>query len=158
MKHTLQTIDVESIRRWDKPLPRRCLVDRDKEIMRLCENRNILHLGAADAPFHKEKARDGSLLHWKVRTIASSVLGIDQDKAAINYLRSKHGISDIVLGDACQIHTEHQYEVVLCCDIIEHVSNPGLLLDSCLRCITPKGCLVITTANAMSLKLAFRAL
>lgn len=158
MKHSLQIIDIESIRRWGKPLPRKCLIERDEEILRLCKNRNVLHLGAAGAPFHKERAYNGSLLHQKVSTVASSLLGIDQDTDAIDYLRSEHNINNIVVGDACQVKIENPYDVVLCCDIIEHVRNPGLLLDSCRRCITSEGCLVVTTVNATSLKLALRAL
>ncbi len=154
----LRPVDVESFGKWSKPLPSRCLVDRDKEIVSLCTNRTVLHLGAADAPFHKEKARDGCLLHQKIKTVATQVFGIDLNEEAVNYLRTEHGITDIAVGDACQIDMDHAHEVVLCCDIIEHVSNPGLLLDSCRRCITPDGVLVLTTANATSLKLPLRAL
>ncbi len=157
-KHRLRPVDVESLGRWSKPLPSQCLIDRDDEILRLCRNRTVLHLGAADAPFHKEKARVGSLLHQKVKTVATRVSGIDLNEEAVNYLRTEHGITDIAVGDACQTDTEHPHEVVLCCDIIEHVSNPGLLLDSCRQCMTSDGVLVVTTANATSLKLAFRAL
>lgn len=156
--HRLHPVDVESLGTWSKTLPSQCLIDRDGEILGLCSNRTVLHLGAADAPFHREKARDGCLLHQKVRSVAAEVLGIDQDEEAVRYLQTVHGMTDITLADACQIQVKQPYEVVLCCDIIEHVSNPGLLLDSCRQCMAPDGILVLTTANAASLKLAGRAL
>jgi SAM-dependent methyltransferase len=158
MKHRLHQVDVESLSKWSKPLPSKCLIVRDDEILRLCKNRKVIHLGAADAPFHKEKARVGNLLHQKVKTVATQVFGIDLNEEAVNYLRTEHGITDITVGDACQLDMKHSYEVILCCDIIEHVSNPGLLLDSCRRCMKSDGVLVLTTANATALKLAFRAL
>jgi hypothetical protein len=51
-----------------------------------------------------------------------------------------------------------RFERVLCCDIIEHVSNPGLLLDRCRSLLAPESRLVLTTVNGTALKSSLRAL
>lgn len=153
------TVTEHSYRDWTKRLPRHCLVDRDAAILELCRGKSVLHLGAADAPFHKEKARDGSLLHQKVSAVASKVLGIDHDKEAVEWLRREHGISNISVIDATQMNDKGgNYDIVLCCDIIEHVVDVSGLIRSCRQYMNPETTLLISTINALGLKMALRAL
>jgi SAM-dependent methyltransferase len=135
---------------WSKSIPRRCWVDRDATVVELCRGRRVAHLGAADSPMHEAKARDGSLLHMQVRRAARSVVGFDSN-----------GIDDIVVTDACQPPDPSycgSFDVVLCCDIIEHVGNVAGLLGACRTLMRDDGLLVITTINATGLKPALRAL
>jgi len=146
---------------WEKRLPKGCLVDRDAAILELCKGKAVLHIGAADSPFHKESAAAGRLLHQKLKPAARTLLGIDVDREAVDILRDNHGIRDIICADAASLPQDPRlkqvFDVVLCCDIIEHVTNPGELLDSCKRFMGPETLLVITTINALALKLGLRA-
>lgn len=44
-----------------------------------------------------------------------------------------------------------KFDVILAADIIEHLSNPGLFLDSCARNLKLNGRLIITTPNCYNL-------
>lgn len=149
---------------WEKKIPGHCLVDRNKALLKLCTGKRILHLGAADYPFHKEAALDNNLLHQKIEQVAKEVVGIDQNAEAIYYLRVHHGINNIIYADttnALDISDERLkqvFDVILCCDIIEHVENPGMLIKFCSEYMKDNTLLVITTINASSIKNALRAL
>lgn len=159
----LASVDVKSLDRWEKKFPKRCVVDRDSAIVRLSENKRVLHLGAADAPFHMEKAKAGKLLHQKVRKVARKVVGLDSDAEAVAWLQAEVGIDDIRCGDVMKPPEDHvwfdePFDTVLCTDVIEHVENPGLLLGACKRYLSARGTLVLSTINATSGKPFLRAL
>jgi len=147
---------------WDKAIPRRCFIDRDATLLDLCRNQKVLHLGAADYPFHEQSAKEGNLLHQKLQRVARSLVGIDQNREAVEYLRKHHGIDNIIHADTTsQINDQRlseNFDIILCCDIIEHVDNPGMLLEFCKQYLSGSILLVITTINATSIKNALRAL
>ncbi len=159
----LVNIDDKDMAAWVKHIPRGCLVNREDAIVDLCRGKTVLHLGAADSPFHRQKGADNALLHQKVRAVAAGIVGIDADKEAVECLRAECGIDDILVGDACTAAGEVEelrgrlFDVVLCCDIIEHVSNVSALLGTCKSFLAPSGVVVISTINATSLKAAVRA-
>jgi len=135
------------------------LVERDAAIIDLCRGKRVLHLGA-DAPFHASKAAAGELLHTKVAAVARELIGLDSDTQAVRELQWEYGVSDIVPGDAADPPIgalERDYDVVLACDIIEHVPDAGRLLRSC-RAVGRGANLVVTTINATGAKPALRAL
>ncbi|NJL07917.1 MAG: methyltransferase domain-containing protein [Methylacidiphilales bacterium] len=146
---------------WTKSIPRDCFIDRDDAIIDYCSDRTVLHIGAADAPFDLEKGKRGELLHQKIKRVASSVLGVDVDEGAVKRLESL-GIEDICICDITQKESEYLYgknfEIILCCDVIEHVNNPGALIGACRRYMAKESILIVTTANATGIKPAIRAL
>jgi SAM-dependent methyltransferase len=149
---------------WGKRIPKGCWVGswvgRDAAIVDLCRGKRVAHLGAADAPFHLDKARAGELLHTKVKLAARELIGFDFCREAVEELRAEFGIDDIIVTDATRPLGEvepHSFDVVLCCDVIEHVSNVGGLLDTCRTLLRPGGLLVVTTINATAAKPAIRA-
>lgn len=156
----LATIGLYDMKAWGKRVPKGCWVDRDGAVLDLCRGKRVAHLGAADAPFHLDKARAGDLLHMKVQRAAAEVVGFDFCRPAVEELRAQFGITDIVVTDATRPLggiEPHRFEVVLCCDIIEHVSNVAGLLQTCRELLQPDGLLVVTTINATALKPAVRA-
>lgn len=145
---------------WAKTLPRNCLVDRDQVITEECRGKCVLHVGACDAPFELNKGTAGKLLHQKVRAVANRIIGLDIDGPAIAALRGL-GVDDIMQADITQDDTVlagETFDVILCCDVIEHVPAPGPLLRACRRYMRPDSKLIVTTVNATALKPALRAL
>jgi 2-polyprenyl-3-methyl-5-hydroxy-6-metoxy-1,4-benzoquinol methylase len=135
-------------------------VDRDRVIINECRGKSVLHVGACDAPFELDKGQSGQLLHQKIRAVASRTVGVDIDGPAIGALREL-GVDDILQADMTQDLTAlagETFDVILCCDVIEHVPSPGLLLQACRRYMRPDSKLVVTTINATALKPALRAL
>ena len=46
---------------------------------------------------------------------------------------------------------ENKFDVIFAADLIEHLSNPGMFLQSCARNLKPNGRLIITTPNCFNL-------
>lgn len=136
------------------------LVVRDAFLLSCCDGKDVLHLGATDSPFTEAAASEGRLLHQQLGGVARSLRGLDVDAAAISMLRSRFGIDDIEWADL-SLDQEARWpaaEVVMCCDVIEHVDNPGVLLENCGRLCLPGGDLIVSTINALSIKIGLRAL
>ena len=143
---------------WGKRIPKNCLIDRDSTIVSICKGKSVLHIGAADSPFHEDKAKQGILLHQKVEHVASELIGVDIDQEAIESLK-KWGVENIILGDirSRDLLSGRIFDVVLCCDVIEHVDGPRQLLDAAARYLGEHSYLIITTINATAVKPALRA-
>jgi 2-polyprenyl-3-methyl-5-hydroxy-6-metoxy-1,4-benzoquinol methylase len=136
------------------------LADRDTWICRVCSGKKVLHLGCVDAPLLEEKARTGRLLHDKLLKVASRVVGVDLDATGIAELERLYPGQKFVVANAESFATKvkaDEYDIILAADIIEHVSNPGLLLDSAASLMCPRSRLVITTPSAFSAKKFFCA-
>jgi hypothetical protein len=147
-------------RSWTKKFPRLPLVDRDAFLVAACGGHSVIHLGAADAPFTRSAFEEGTLLHLRLRAAARSLWGVDSDRASIEFLRTASGVDDIVWSDMSSPSPAplEPAEVVLCADIIEHVSSAGALLAHCHRMCLPGGALVLSTINAMAIRPAIRSL
>ena len=145
---------------WEKKLPRKPLVDRDRYIIEHCRGRDVVHLGACDSPMTMNKGEKGELLHQRLTGECQSLLGIDNDREATEILKTKYHISDIVLGDLSRIDNKLTpiADVVICADLIEHVANVGNLLTNCHRLCREGGILLLSTVHALSLKQVIRAL
>ncbi len=146
---------------WEKKLPGYCFVRRDAEILKLCEGKTVLHLGAADSPMHIDKAMKNELLHQKLSKSAKKLIGIDVDEDAIACLKEKFNITDIYTKqeiDNNKTLSACKYDVVLCADIIEHVLDIEDLISYCKEFMSQKTLLVVTTINALSLKAVVRAI
>jgi SAM-dependent methyltransferase len=144
---------------WEKRLPKSPLIDRDDFILNVCRGRRVVHLGACDTPMAREKAQAGALLHQKLRGVCAELTGYDNDAESIFLLATKFGITDIRLRDLDNPIREptDTADIVVCADVIEHVNNPGILLDSCNQLLSVNGILLLSTINALSLKQSIRA-
>lgn len=144
---------------WTKRIPSGCLVNRDEAILAACRGKSVLHVGACDAPFEVEKGKAGKLLHQKVRAVAERIVGVDIDGPAISALREL-GVDDILQANIISDDTVlagQTFDVVLCCDVIEHVGAAGPLLQACRRFMHSQSLLIVTTINATAIKPALRA-
>lgn len=131
------------------PLPH-SLVNREEFILDICRNQNVLHLGCADSPYTVERIEKGNWLHSKLSKVASACVGIDLDSNSIQQIAEKYGINNIICGNVEKL--DHLklglFDVVVAGEIIEHLNNPGLFLESVRSVLSPSGRLVITTTNA----------
>lgn len=111
-------------------IPRANVVEREKALVGACRGKVVLDIGYA-----------GSLLHGAIKSVASRVYGVDcvepqeEDcfKQDLNYecIVSLPGV-----------------QLILCGEIIEHLSNPGSFLDGLRR--TYQCPLLLTVPNAGS--------
>lgn len=78
---------------------------------------------------------------------ARSVVGVDIDGEAVTHAQIKYGIEARV-GSAESIPAgDDQFDLIVSFETIEHVADPGLFLDECVRVCRPGGALVVSTPN-----------
>jgi len=112
-------------------------------------NMRILHMGCADSGLFYERMKKKDLFHLKLieRFGQNLVYGIDYDKEGLALLR-KAGVDNLFFGDATSIDLQERFDIVFAGEIIEHVPNPGQLLDNIKHLLIDGGELIITTPNA----------
>lgn len=113
----------------------------------------MLHVGCTDAPLTLTKGGEGRLLHQKLEKVASELVGVDVDEPGISIMRNQFGISGLRVDDAETLTTvDSGFEVVVACDVVEHLTSPGRFLERVRDVLAPEGVLVVTVPNAFSLK------
>jgi len=116
------------------------LAERFEAIRPYVTGKRVLDVGAATG------YRRADWMHAMLRDVATSVVGIDLDEAAVAAAQGRG--ADIRVGNAESFDLGETFEVVWAGELIEHLSNVGLFLDSARRHLEPGGSLVLTTPNA----------
>lgn len=137
-------------------------------IKRACKNKKVLHLGAAQGTdsdpiiLHSNKNFKSEFLHSIIIDNAKEVLGLDYNQIAIDNLM-KNGIENIRYCDvtssldfakSCENFSP---DVIIVGELIEHLSNPGLLLDNISRNFKSAE-VIITTPNLLSISYVIQGL
>jgi 2-polyprenyl-3-methyl-5-hydroxy-6-metoxy-1,4-benzoquinol methylase len=135
--------------------------DRFDYLAKIVKGKRVVHIGCTDYPFTIEKYEANALLHQEIMENASDVLGVDLDEDGINFLKRNNPdwklISlDLTQKNNCELFKG--YDLVLFPEVIEHLSNPGGILDSIVSNMDSGSELVITTPNAFSWRAFLRAL
>lgn len=136
-------------------LPKARVVDgRQGIILQKCVGRKVLHLGCVDAGLLPERFPRGELMHQRLSTVASDLWGVDIDADGISFLR-RHGFDKVIVGDVNQFDSiaaaleGRTFDIVVASEIIEHLLNPGLFLNSLGRStIGQQAELIVTLPNA----------
>jgi 2-polyprenyl-3-methyl-5-hydroxy-6-metoxy-1,4-benzoquinol methylase len=138
-------------------IPRLRQIERDPWLLSLVEGKSVLHVGCTDYPLTRERVDQGRLLHQRLQKAARSIVGVDIDVQGIQKLGEmmpdlEFHAHDAERLDECPALQGRQFDVVLCPDVLEHVSNDGLFLGAMRSFIGEGGQLVITTPSAFSIK------
>jgi 2-polyprenyl-3-methyl-5-hydroxy-6-metoxy-1,4-benzoquinol methylase len=129
------------------------LVDRNEFLLTKSVGKKVLHLGCVDSGLLEMKIEQGQLLHLQLVNVASEVWGVDLDKEGLEYLCDR-GINNLICGDVeCLDKIEplrgQKFDIIIAGELIEHLANPGMFLESCKIVMTPASELIITTPNAL---------
>lgn len=115
-----------------------------------------MHLGCVGftdvEPSQRVKLAEHTL-HYRL-TGQADVLGVDYSKEAIQYYRDEGVFNNVIFGDAenlQDLECDENFEVIIAGDVIEHLGNPGRMLDGMRRFCDEKTILVLTTPNAFGL-------
>ena len=101
-----------------------------------CRGRRVLHVGCADhLELIGEKRKAGTWLHQRLTDCASSCIGLDINKEAIDYIRDHVGLTNVYFADftkkiPVEIRSYGLWDKVVLGEIIEHVGNPVAFLKS----------------------------
>lgn len=129
------------------------VVERESEILRLCANKKILHIGCCDFPY--TVIRGENLLHLKLSKVTKNdnLWGIDTSEQGCSLLRDME-FDHILCGSTDQFISElenQSFDIILAGEVIEHVDNPGHFLNSITPIMKNNTELIITTVNATSI-------
>ncbi|MBW8886647.1 MAG: methyltransferase domain-containing protein [Fibrobacteres bacterium] len=118
--------------------------------MDLCRGKDVLHLGFIQHSHLYEKLiAEGKWLHGQLRSVAKRLAGIDYLASDVEAISAKYGY-ECYAGDAMRLEgvpLRDTFDVILCGELIEHIENPGLMLDGIKRFMHADSVLAITTPN-----------
>ena len=117
--------------------------NRSDYIVSKCNNKNVLHIGACDAPYTNQKFPNKKLLHQKLESVCKTLVGIDIEETSVMYLASK-GIN-IELCSIEEYKPNKIFDVVIFGETIEHLHDFNNFLTSLKKVCTANHTLVITT-------------
>ncbi len=130
---------------------------REKFIIELSKNKNVIHFGFLDVPFLKEKIESHSLLHLRIKNVANELFGIDVDQGFLDeYRKLTDDYSNAILNIQESFDDEVNltgYDLILFPEVLEHVINPGSALRN-LRLLSEQNnnaTVCITVPNAFNL-------
>lgn len=134
--------------------------DREQFLQAYCTNKTVLHLGCADALQLDVRAAHERHLHLLLMRSARRVIGVDLDANAIEHLSKQYHVPDLYVGNVehLDLPVNETFDAIVVGELLEHVNNPGLFLDSVSRYISPTTELVLTTPNLLSLKMFLHTL
>jgi 2-polyprenyl-3-methyl-5-hydroxy-6-metoxy-1,4-benzoquinol methylase len=125
-------------------------------IASIVEGKSVIHYGCVDD--NKElidaKIAKGYYLHKIISDLSTSCIGVDLNKELIGYLRDKYNINNIVFGNVedpesfeLDKNVLKSYEALIIPDLIEHLNNPGKMLEGIKRYFSPNIKIYIMTPN-----------
>ena len=129
----------------------RIFYGRQQPIIERCRGRRVLHVGCVDAGLLEERFARGELMHQKLAAVAADLWGVDIDEAGIAFLRDQ-GFAQVLAADATApvpALEGRRYDVIVVSEVLEHLQNPGLLLDVVRSWMTAGQTeLIVTVPNA----------
>ena len=126
---------------------------RDDFVLKMCKDKNILHIGACDWPYTEKKFKEGLLLYDKIDKICKKQLGIDLDKKSIDYLNKldfkRSNVKFYDMNTAYKLN--FKAEVIIFGETIEHIMNLETALRSLKKIMNKNTKLIISTPNSENL-------
>lgn len=103
--------------------------------------KSCLHVGCADFPIYNESIN----LHKWLITVNPTIVGYDPDVDTIQKMKESPIFKDSTLVSSLPDET---YDVILMPEVIEHLINPGQILEDIYLCLKIGGNMLITAPNA----------
>ena len=131
-------------------------VEREAWILDLAAGKRVLHLGfigETEGTLERRVAAFDRSFHARLMGRARVVVGVDQAREVVDEL-SRRGVENLHTGDAENLPQEllsEPFDLIVAGDLIEHLSNPGLMLDGLRPLLAGGGQMVLTTPNALGL-------
>ncbi|OGZ18933.1 MAG: hypothetical protein A2175_02265 [Candidatus Nealsonbacteria bacterium RBG_13_42_11] len=138
-------------------LPARGIQSRIALFEKNLDKKRVLHFGCSDWPYTKEKVFEKNLLHQDLEKVASELYGVDLSEEGIRIMKEQ-GIRNLFTGDIYTLAedknlADKKFDVILATEILEHLVNPGMALDSVKRYIlktNPECRIIFTVPNCQN--------
>ena len=121
---------------------------RERYLKNKIKNKTVLDLGVGDTT-------DRSL-HVFINKYAKKTIGVELDKIRAQRLQKKG--FNVIQGNAETIKIEKKFDVVMAGDLIEHLNNVGLFLETVKKHLKKNGLFIFNTPNAYSINFLIRGL
>src|ERR1051326_7493363 len=128
-------------------------LNKEAAILEMAHGRKVLHLGCVgftDLPDGDRVALAKQTLHHSL-TQSADVVGVDYSAAVVREYDRLGIFKNILVGNVetlGDLPLNQTFDLVIAGDIIEHVSNPGLMLDGIKRFCRVDTKVVITPPHA----------
>ncbi len=125
------------------------IIYRLEKTLELCRGKKVLNLGYVQHRNWQDRMKKGIWFHEKLCRISNKVVGIDilaNEIKKINKLLERDDIAADVTK-LKNIDLNDIFEVIFCGELIEHLANPGLMLDGIKKFMDKNSILVVTTPN-----------
>jgi SAM-dependent methyltransferase len=131
------------------------IIPKAELIRSLCQGKDVLDLGCLNHGWRRALELGDDWPHKQLANVARSLVGLDilgEDARVLN----ERGYN-ILLGSAESFNLDRTFDVVVCGDLIEHLSNPGRFLESAALHMHEESVCVITTPNPFNIEQALLA-
>jgi len=131
-------------------------LSKNSSIINISRGNRVLHLGCigfTDLETSERVDLAKKTLHWSLTQVAE-VTGVDYSKEVIEEYNRLGIFDNIIIGNVEQLdrlNLEEKFDVIVAGDIIEHIANPGLMLEGLKRFCHANTQLVLTTTHAFGL-------
>lgn len=121
--------------------------DYYQKVVKFIRGRRVLDVGCTEHDVnHANEIRLWN--HWLIYNLAEKVTGIDIDAKSL-FSMEEMGF-DVINMDAENISFKHQFDTIFAGELIEHLKNPGLFLESAAKALKENGHIVLSTPNTYS--------
>ncbi len=144
------------------------LYTKHKILLDYVKDKRIVHYGCIDdsTDIIDSKIKNNIYLHKLLSDASSSCIGVDINTEIMTYLKETHTIDNIVYGNVedpktfeIDLQVLKEAEVLVIPDLIEHLNNPGLMIESFRKYYSSDIKIIILTPNPFSyLNFAFTLL
>ncbi len=148
---------VVSQERWKVIQGRRAgslIPDRTAYLCAAVAGRSLLDIGVV--AHTKEAIADPGWLHGHLSRSASKSLGVDILPESVEFLKSEG--FNVRLADLTREPLEETFEAIVAGEVLEHLSAPGRLMDSCAAMLGKGGRLYVTVPNPWYLNVILKNL
>lgn len=129
---------------------------KNSSIINMSRGNRVLHLGCIGFTDLENSERINlakKTLHWSLTQVAD-VTGVDYSEEVIEEYNRLGIFDNIINGNVEQLdrlNLEEKFDVIVAGDIIEHIANPGLMLEGIKRFCHSNTQLVLTTTHSFGL-------
>lgn len=129
------------------------MIFRKEKIIDLCKNKTVLHLGFIQhSHLYRKLIAENKWLHQRLAEVASYLVGLDYLYEDVNYIRDNFGYvcyyADVTKLN--ELEYREKFDIIVCGELIEHLENPGLMLDKIKEFMNDDSLMIITTPNPWS--------
>lgn len=106
-------------------------------VSRLCRGRRVLDVATGSGYGANILRQNG----------AASVVAVDREQAALDYAADRYGTDGLewLHGDAYDLPFDHEFDVVISFETIEHLKEPERFVEQCKQAVRSDGVYVVST-------------